>query len=136
MEWNWAKVNGAFDATPDESRSRAARDFAEASHAGQACVEKWLGKDDKYLYLALGCARFEESLGEIKAHGGDPNFLPTRMRYDGDRVLSMEQPKAKAYQNGLRRLFPVEAAEKLRNKSSLPEFHQLGLARMVEIRGK
>jgi|GEM_PF-7067781 len=136
FEWSWTKAHGKFDASPDEEHAKAARAFAEGKRPGQACVEKWLGKDEKYLYLALGCARFEETLGEVKALDGDHNFLATRMRYSGDTVQSIEQPHPQAYQNSLRRLFPVEAAEKLRHSTSLPEFHSQGIARMEQIRGK
>lgn len=136
FEWSFTKAHGKFDPSPDEARAKAARDYAESRHPGQACVEKWLGKDDKYFYLALGCARFEETLGEVKAEDGDRNYVATRMRYSGDSLKSLEQPHPQAYQNSLRRIFPVEAAEKLRNTGSLPEFHREGLARMAQIRGK
>ncbi len=135
VDWSWSKSHGKFDPAPNEPLAAAARDYAEKQHPGQACVSKWLGKDDKYLYLALGCARFEETLGEVKAVEGDSNFLATRMRYSKDTIEGMEQPHPKAYQNGIRRLFPMEAAEKLRNTNSQPEFHSQGLARMEKIRG-
>lgn len=131
FEWEWARPSGAFVSANDDPLRIAARDFAEARNPGQACVEKWLGRDEKYVYLALGCARFHEKLGEVQAEG-QPNFIATRFRYGGSVVRSMEQPSMRAYQNGVRRLFPREAAEKLRNTSSLPEFLRRGLARMAE----
>jgi len=132
FEWSWTKAHGSFDSSPNEKLGIAALAFAESENPGKACVGKWLGKDDRYLYLALGCARFEEKLGEVKALGGDSNFVATRLRFYGEKVLSMERPQAKSYQNGLRRLFPREAAEKLRFLHSAPDFYRLGMARMME----
>ncbi len=136
IEWGWTRSSGAFDPSPDWDHLKAAITYAELKHPGQACVAKWLGKDEKFLYLALGCARFEESLGEIKALDGDVNYLATRMRYSGPEAEGLEHPHPFAYQNSLRRLFPVEAAEKMRNMGSVPEFLSKGLARMEQIRGK
>lgn len=129
--WNWASPSGKFQPEPDEALRLAARDFAEARSPGRACVDKWVGKDDKYIYLALGCARFEEKLGEMKAHDGDSGYLAARLRYSGSEVRSLEQPRVKAYENGLRRLFPKAAADRLR-AVSVSDYHRQGLARMAE----
>lgn len=131
FQWDWAKPAGRFQPEPDETLRRAARDYAEAHSPGQACVEKWVGKDDKHAYLALGCARFVETLGEVRAHGGDPGYVATRFRYSGHEIRGFEQPRAKSYENGLRRLFPKEAADRLR-AISLADFHRQGLTRMAE----
>lgn len=126
---------GKFDPAPHPALEAAAVAYAEQKRPGQACVAKWVGKDDKYAYLALGCARFEETLGQVKIAQGDTNFLATRMRYSGDSVSSMEQPRLSSYDNGMRRLIPREVAEQLVNTRSQPEFLRLGLARMSQRSG-
>lgn len=131
FQWGWARAAGRFQPEPDETLHRAARDYAEGQSPGRVCVSKWVGKDDKHVYLALGCARFEEKLGEVQAHGGDSGYVAARFRYSGQEVRSFEQPRAKAYENGLRRLFPKEAADRMRSVS-LADFHRQGLARMAE----
>lgn len=129
--WEWASPHGKFEAAPHAGLQVAARDFAEAKRPGAVCVEKWLGRDDRFVYLALGCARFQETLGEVRAHG-DATFQPVRFGYEGEQVTSMEGLTPGAWDNSLRRMFPKEAADKFRLTVSQPEFEKRGLARMAE----
>lgn len=130
FHFDFARPAGRFQPEADLTLETAALAYAEAKAPGQACVEKWVGKDDKYVYLALGCARFEEKLGELRAVGGDPGYFATRLRYSGTEILGLERPSSRAYENGLRRLFPKEAADRMRGLSS-SDFLRLGLARMA-----
>lgn len=131
FEWGWAKGQGKFSEAADEKLRIAARDFAEAKHPGRVCVDKWLGKDEKYVYMTIGCALFRETLGEVRAEG-DENFAPARLRYSGEKIESMEQPAPDAFTNSLHRIFPKEAADKMRGQQSRPEFYRRGLLRMAE----
>jgi hypothetical protein len=131
IEWKWAEAHGQFVTTPDAELRVAARDYAEAGHPGQVCIEKWLGKDERFIYLGLGCATFRRHLGELHVVG-DPNFRPTRLRYSGDKVSELEQPRPEAFTNGLRRLFPQQAAQRLKAEISQQEYQARGYARMEE----
>ena len=130
--WEWHRAHGKFEEKAEEKLELAARDFAESQRPGTVCVSKWLGKDEKFLYLAMGCARFRETLGEVRFQG-DGNFQPARFRYLGEKIEKMESPEAEAWENSLRRLFPKEAADKFRFSLSQPEFERRGIARMAEL---
>ncbi len=131
FERSWALPNGKFEEAAAPSFVNAARDFAEAGHPGQACVAKWLGKDDKYFYVAIGCATFSETLGKIQAVG-DANYFAARLGYSDGKITGMEQPGSAAPVNALRRILPRAAAEKMRYGFSPQEFMQSGLSRMAE----
>jgi hypothetical protein len=133
VEWNWATSRGQYSEAENITLSVAAVKYAEEGKPGKVCVEKWLGRDDCYLYLALGCAAFRTHLGEVEVDG-DPNYLPTRLRVHGSEVGDLEQPSAPSFANGLRRLFPQIAAMRFRQAANYAEYRQRGLERM-EIRG-
>lgn len=132
FQWDWAKPHGRFQAEPDETLERLARDYAETQRPGAACVGKWLGKDEKFLYLALGCARFDEKMGKLEVEG-DTTYIPSRFRYSGQEIRSFEQPNKNrnAYENGIRRIFPLPVYEKFRS-IGVSDFQRNGLKRMAE----
>jgi hypothetical protein len=79
----------------------ATRSFAEARAPGNACVVRPLGRDTKYLFMAIGCAVFAEVEGKIHLVTGDSTLQPTRLRFSGDQVSSWEQPDSRARENSL-----------------------------------
>lgn len=120
VEWQRVKTAGSFTAAEDPKLGAAALAFAQAKIArpGEACVGQWVGRDEKYLYMAVGCARLEDKMGELTA-SGDSNFHPTRFRYEGGEIENWEQPNQEEYANSMRRLFPKEAQDLLRLNQDL-----------------
>jgi hypothetical protein len=126
FEWQRVKAVGEFSAAEDPGLSAAALAFAQAKIArpGESCVHQWVGRDEKYLYLTVGCARLEEKMGEVSTNG-DANFHPTRFRYDGDEIENWEQPNEEEYANSMRRLFPKEAQMLLKGRLNQELFIRL-----------
>ena len=131
LSFGWERAHGELVLVEEKDLLRAARDYAEAGLVDQVCVERWLGRDDRYLYLALGCGAFRQYLGAVHV-SGDLEFRPTRLRYSGSKVSDLEQPLPGAFENGLRRLFPQRAAQRFRELASSREYRERGLARMEE----
>jgi hypothetical protein len=117
FEWQRVKAVGKFTAEEDPILSAAALQFAQEKIArpGASCVGQWIGKDERFLYMTVGCARIEEKLGEVVTIG-DANFHPTRFRHDGRDIENWEQPNEEEYANSMRRLFPKEAVERLKGR--------------------
>ena len=124
FEWDWARVHGKFEETVEPRLVIAARDLAESKRPGEVCVAKALGKDEKFLFLAVGCGRFSPKT--------DTPLLAARVRYSGERVSALEIPQREAYPNSLRRVLPQEAFEKMRYGFPRKEILQAGLERMRE----
>lgn len=120
VEWKRVRPAGEFKAAEDAKLAAAALAFAQEKMArsGEDCVGQWVGRDDKYLYMAVGCAKLEEKMGELST-SGDSNFHPTRFRYDGGEIENWEQPDQQEYANSMRRLFPKEAQDLLRLNQDL-----------------
>lgn len=120
VEWKRVKAVGGFTATEDPKLFASAIAFAQEKMArpGETCVGQWVGRDEKFLYMALGCAKLEERFGKYGT-SGDSNFHPTRLRYDDGEIKSWEQPNQEEYSNSMRRLFPKEAQDLLRLNSDL-----------------
>jgi len=132
FEWQRVKTVGEFSVAEDPKLSAAALAFAQEKIArpGENCVHQWLGRDEKYLYLTVGCARLEEKLGEVST-SGDANFHPTRFRYDGDEIKNWEQPNDEEYANSMRRLFPKEAQAQLKGRLNQELFLKLLRAKQL-----
>ncbi|HEY8280306.1 MAG TPA: hypothetical protein VIH99_11825 [Bdellovibrionota bacterium] len=120
FEWDWAKSRGDFVESVDPKLVAAARDFQEERTGDLACVAKAVGHDDKFVYLGIGCVE------------KDGMFHAARVRHSDGHIVEIEQPKAGNYENGLRRIFPRPAFEKMRYGFSVREFQRLALARMAE----
>jgi hypothetical protein len=120
VEWKRVKPVGAFTSAEDPKLAAAALAFAQEKMArpGEDCVGQWVARDEKYLYMAVGCAKLKEEMGELTT-SGDANFHPTRFRYDGDEIENWEQPDQQEYGNSMRRLFPKEAQDLLRLNQDL-----------------
>lgn len=132
FEWQRVKAVGEFTAAPALELEAAAIQFAEKkiARSGQVCVGQWVGRDEKYVYMTVGCAKFFQELGETKAEG-DQNFLPTRFRYDEKEIEHWEQPNLDQFANSMRRLFPKEAMAALAGKRNADLYLKLGLARQA-----
>ena len=79
--------------------------------------------------MAIGCGVFQGEPKNAKSLG-DEAPVPVRLRYSGDQVSHLEQPLREAYQNSLRRLFPLKVYEKMRFGFPKSEFLDAGLERM------
>ena len=132
FDWQRVKAVGVFQPAEDPALRAAAVAYADKliAHRDQVCVDQWVGKDDRYVYLALGCARFEEAAGAIQT-SGDRNFHPTRLRYWGTNILSWEQPDESEYRNSMRRLFPREAEALVNVRLNEEIFRRLGIAKQA-----
>lgn len=117
FEWERVKAAGQFSAEEDPVLSAAAIQFAQEKIArpGASCVGQWIGKDESFVYMTVGCARLEEKLGEVVTVG-DANFHPTRFRHDGRDIENWEQPNQEEYANSMRRLFPKDAQGLLKGR--------------------
>ena len=130
FEWGWANANGRLEDSAPAELVLAARNYAEEKRKGEACVAKSFGKDDKYLYVAIGCGKFADPHEAPVA--GDAAMVPSRFRYSGQRVSSWESPEKGAFENSEHRLFPVVAFERIRYGVPHAEYWSAGAARMKE----
>ncbi len=128
FEWSWAKTHGRFEETVPLELTVAVRDYAELRRPGEACVAKPFGKDDRYVFVSVGCGKFADA-GKAPTEG-DAAMVPSRFRYSGDRVSSWEEPEKGAFENSVRRLFPVAAYERIRYGVPHAEYWAAGAARM------
>jgi hypothetical protein len=128
FEWQWTKFSGQFSKESDaELRAAALRYYQEKqAKPGQVCVEQWAGRDERYLYMAVGCAKFQERLGVIETEG-DNNFIPTRFRYDGKEVNHFEQPDFSEFENSIKKMFPREAYHLVAVLLNQEQFQRRGL---------
>ncbi|MGZ3734359.1 MAG: hypothetical protein ACXVB9_03715 [Bdellovibrionota bacterium] len=129
FEWDWAPLHGALVESVPAQLSNAARDLAEAKNPGEACVAKSLGRDDRYLYMAIGCGVFRREDGNLKVQG-DEALTAARLKYSGEQVQTLERPMREAYLNSLRRLIPLRVYEKMRYGFPRSEFLDAGVERM------
>lgn len=129
FEWQWVKFQGAFSPQENLELRAAARKLYQEKMArpGQVCVDQWIGKDDRYLYMAIGCAKFEERLGAVET-SGDSNYIPTRFRYDGKDIEHFQQPDLSEFENSIKKLFPREAYHLLAVRLNEEQYRQSGNA--------
>ena len=124
FDWSWYRPRGSYQNVIQPKLVSAARDFAEARHPGEACVAMPLGRDEFYLFLAIGCARYSEK--------SETNLLPARARYRGDEVVQLEIPPKETHPNSIRRIMPATAFEKMRYGFPHTEILEAGISRMRE----
>jgi hypothetical protein len=131
FEWNWVRSAGSFTEKENPGLRKAALLYLEErlSKPGEVCVDQWIGMDERYLYMAVGCAYFEEKMGQVEAIG-DANYLATRFRYRRDEIEHLEQPDLREFRNSLRRLFPRQAAHLLMVKMNPDHYRKAGLAKI------
>jgi hypothetical protein len=123
-----ARAHGAFRTEQNTPLFAAASAYAEKKikQPGQACVSHWLGTDDRYVYLAFGCARFRRQYGQVRAYG-DQGFRAVRIRrWWGTRVFGLDQVNTDRFYASLRELFPPPAVAEWWKHSSFREFLAAG----------
>jgi hypothetical protein len=124
-----ARVHGTFRAEQNTPLFAAASAYAEKKikQPGQACVSRWLGTDDRYVYLAFGCARFLVQFGQAHAYG-DQGFRALRIhRWWGSRLFGLDQVNTDRFYTSLRELFPPPAVAEWWKRSSSQEFLAEGI---------
>ena len=107
FSWDWQKPEGEFQVAVDDALFFSAQKFVDSHLKGkdQVCISRWVGKDSGSVYLAVGCAKFWEKMGERFAEG-DQNFIPARLRYKELEVTHMQRANPHELDNSLRRIFP------------------------------
>ncbi len=134
FERRWTEGEGKFVEALDYEMQKRAEEYIQANGArkDELCVSEWIGKDEQYLYLGVGCAKFQQNLGDISAEG-DQNFHPTRVRYDGSEVEHYQQPDSENEKNSVRDLFPRKAYELFRLKSHQEKFFRRGWEKTLSL---
>lgn len=132
FEWQWRKPVGAFTEQEDPKLRQAALEFAQKNLAalGETCVDQWVGKDERFIYMAVGCAKFAEKLGQVEAEG-DENFIATRFRYDGEEIEAIDQIGGGEFKNAIRRLYPKAAAYLLMVRMNQDVYRRLGMEKSL-----
>lgn len=130
----WREPSGTFTKEEVPALAKGALGVASQLHTGATCVQRWAGRDDTYIYLALGCGRFREENGKIVVEG-DQSFKPTRLRYDTTEVWQLEQVDERNFENSLRRLFPRPAGDRVRVLLDSDTYKKMGLAKTKEPKG-
>lgn len=128
FENRWHESHGNFDPKEDKALFDSALVFAEGEMRGATCVAEWIGKDERYAYLTLGCGRFRREGAKILVTG-DQNYIPVRMRIGGAEVTSAERADLNALENSVRRLFPREAASLIAVRMNPALYRERGLAK-------
>lgn len=107
FSWDWQRPDGEFQTAVDDALFFSAQKFVDShlKEKDQVCVSRWVGKDSGSVYLAVGCARFWEKMGEKFAEG-DQNFIPARLRYKELEVTHLQRANPAELENSLRRIFP------------------------------
>ena len=130
VAYDWRDDQG-FTTKEDPVLRSAALAFVAKQRPGETCVEEWIGRDDRYVYLTVGCGSFDAE--GVKA--GDANFRPARFRYDGGEISAFEQPMPGSGENGLRRLFPKAAWEPVRLHVNESVYRRRGSALAAGVTG-
>jgi hypothetical protein len=134
FERKWTEGVGRFVEAMDYELQKKAEEYIQTNGArkDELCVSEWIGKDEQYLYLGVGCAKFQQQLGDISAEG-DQNFHPTRVRYDGQEVEHYQQPDAENEKSAVRDLFPRKAYDLFRLKAHQEKFFKRGWEKTLSL---
>lgn len=124
FEHEWARPHGKLEGSASPALVASARDEAEAHEREKSCVAEALARDDRYLYLGLGCANFR-----VNPPVGDQNLRAARSRYSGDHAFDLERADERAYENSVRRLVPKEAYAKFWSGLAHSDYLAAGRAR-------
>jgi hypothetical protein len=96
---------------------------------GSVCVSRWLGKDNRFVYLAFGCAKFTLQYGEWHAFG-DPGFRALRLRHLWGKVFfGLDEGDPEDMGQSLRRLYPTAINDLWWKQSSSSEYMSAGVAK-------
>lgn len=123
-----AKEHGAFHPELDADLFQRATEYAERkiSAPGATCVSQWVGTDDAYVYLAIGCAKFMRQYGEVRAYG-DQGFRAVRIRrWWGKKLFGFDQADPDQIHASLKALFPHTVAQEWWKRSSPRVFLEQG----------
>ncbi|MGE3263430.1 MAG: hypothetical protein AB7K68_16755 [Bacteriovoracia bacterium] len=122
-----SRAHGKFEPLVEEKLLGAATAYAEKKlrQPEQVCVTRSLGRDERYVYLAFGCAKFAMQYGEPRAYG-DQGFRALRLRYWGNWIVAMDQGNPERLPETLRRLYPPELQDLWWKKTSVLEFIREG----------
>jgi len=128
FENRWHDSVGPFVPTADPRLLQQAIGAAEAEMRGATCVGNWIGKDERYAYVAVGCGAFRAEGAKIQVTG-DQNFRPVRFERNGAELKNPEGVDAKNFENSLKRIFPRVAADRLSIRMNAQLFREQGLAK-------
>lgn len=126
LERSWFEGVGRFIEV-DESgwKTKAEKYFQDRHPDLGVCVSEWLGRDERYIYLGLGCGKFQQHLGEISVDG-QQTFYPTRIELDGESFTDIDQVETTKDSGAVRSLLPKKAFDMYRWKSHRDKFLKLG----------
>lgn len=119
-------IAGEFDRQRHEELFQAGVRYAEKriKPEGGGCVSRWLGRDQKYVYLTIGCAKFIRQYGEVRAIG-DQEMRAVRLRYFWGRwVFEMKQTNSEWFNESLRYLYPPEAIQAFQQSAASMNYFQ------------
>jgi hypothetical protein len=127
FEREFVATIGTFHQEVDPKLMNSAGEFIKnrLARPNEVCVTEWIGKDEKYVYMGIGCAEFSESLGKISATG-DQNYHATRLRYDGNEIEHYEQPDQRNIRYSIRSLFPKQVYQWFRIQTNSEKFLKKG----------
>ncbi len=126
IERSWFEGAGKFIEMDDSGwRTKAEKYFQENHPDLGVCVSEWLGRDERYVYLGLGCGKFQQHLGEITVEG-QQIFYPTRFEMDGESFTDVDQVESTKDSGAVRSLLPKRAFDMYRWKSHRDKFLKLG----------
>lgn len=130
FENRWHEPYGTFDPREDKNFLSAALALAQEEMRGTTCVGNWIGKDERYVYLTIGCGIFRQEGAKITVRG-DQNFRPVRMRINGFELRGAEAADPASFENSVRRLFPRVAAERIETRMNPQIYREQGLAKQL-----
>jgi hypothetical protein len=127
LDREFTKGVGKFQQEVNPTLKKNAEDFIQSklARAKEVCVSEWIGRDEGFVYMGVGCAEFSESMGNVLAVG-DQNYHPTRFRYDGNEVEDFEQPDESNFNYSVRSLFPKSAFQWFRIQTNSEKFLKKG----------
>ncbi|RZA06622.1 MAG: hypothetical protein EOP11_09845 [Proteobacteria bacterium] len=128
FENRWHEPYGKFETAEDRGLFEAALASASSEMRGTTCVGEWIGKDERYLYAAIGCGNFKREGDKISVTG-DQNYRPLRMEIRGIEVKGTEVVDSTAFENSLRRLYPRVAADRVAVRMNPQLYRERGLAK-------
>lgn len=124
--YDWRPTRN-FSELEDAGLRQAAVASVQAKRPGTHCVSQWVGRDETYAYLSVGCALFKRSDRGVYVEG-DQNFRPARFRLKGASIENFEILPPGSGENALRRIYPRPAGDRVRVRLNEEEYRRLGLA--------
>jgi hypothetical protein len=131
FESRWHEPDGQFDAREDKTLMEEALKVAQEEMRGTTCVGEWVGKDERYVYVTMGCGIFKQEGNKIVVSGGDRNYRPVRLERNGFELRRAEVVDSANFLNSVRRLFPKVAADMLAVRMNAELYKERGLAKQL-----